>query len=1018
MNDIHYFSPSSFTGCSTPAEFWDLLMSKSIVATSLSDTSSGETVSGGFTPSAGIFDHKWFGVSELEASTMDPQHYMLLHSAWECLHNARYVPQTKGREWGVFIGIHTESATHTENLSENSILPVTSTTASTAANRVARLFNFTGPIQSIDTACSSSLSALDSACTYLKAGKCSAALVCGVNTILDIHQLKKTRLLSQDKAACEYMCGEGCGSVLLMPLAQAVKEERRILAVIKATATNNNGALSASLRMPSIEAQTALLKTALSMASLSPNAIDYVEAHSIGNKAGDLVEADAICSVISQSKRESPVVVGGCKANIGHLEAASGIASLIKTVLVLEHGQAPGSVEMDNSFSNKSNISTFPDCKYLKGEKGLCSGIINSFGFCGTNASAILSQYEKLPHMGQVQCQLVFSTLMTSVDKERLNVTLDYLKSEFAAIKEALTSCEEAMQKTINRLRLKVNAEEIPVEVVVFKVYYALVVLLQSLNVEISLIGASDYLGDILALVTAGALNLQSASQFLLTKSSYLTLSQPTKSSQNLRMPILSCTGKLYYPSEWHTEVSRTQYFQQLESVRSQRKSNTAQYVAKMVAMQEAHTLPIVSISVDTYSPLSSLLKEEGVKNSSANCGVFISVSEIVEQDGMKPTKDLNCRTAMHYLREKLLLLRDMSDKMDYDACKDKPMKMADKILATFYQRYPLRALTDNHPPVSGAENGTGVSQRKQSTLSMASSISAGDESGYITLANSAESLNGLVHTNTSDIHTLTSMTISLSLSERPLLNSPSSSKVSYLEEKKWQIVSKIAEEFLGSSKLTTGELANTGLFQLGLNSMQLIQLVDYLMKTYDVDMSISEMIEHETLGEIAKAVVEESSSFTNNAPTSILKTVAESTELNVYPRLTREEYYTIPSMEEIGSSEPLEDGSILFHNFTVGRNGVRIVFQGETDVSSLNLDKLVFIEGQQIAVCNDPIQMKSQNLNKPSLIFFDLRSINDKEKSMELCMSILRSNVALPVNTWKYDGLSRMFVLEVDRFY
>ena len=1017
-------------------------MSKTMATTSHTDPSSGETFNGGFTPATGTFDRKWFGVSEWEASNMDPQQYMLLHSAWECLHHARCVPVSGDKDWGVFVGIGTETATsHNGSQSPKTIPPATSVSTSVAANRLARFFNFTGPIQSIDTACASSLSALDSACMYLTAGKCSAALVCGVNILLDPYQfavLKKMGMLSPDektrtfdKLANGYVRGEGCGSILLMPLAQARKEGRRVLAVIRSTATNNNGAFSATMTAPSVEAQTKLLKTALSSANLDPEAIQYIEAHGTGIKVGDLIEADALCSMVgrkSRSKLYNPPVVGGCKANIGHLETASGMASLIKTVLVLEHAQAPGNagfLELNSSYANKHEMCVSPECKYLNGDTDLSTALVNSFGFGGTNATTILQQYKSLPHLAHVKCHLLFSTFSSKPSStsysylKELTASVNFFKLKFPILQEALISCEEALQKVSDRLKLNTRSGEYQKDAAVFKLCYALAVLLQSLDVEISLVGATDYMGEIVALVTTGALNLPDAATLLLSVPNQSSIMQVSKSFQTPRLPIQSCTGMLYYPSMWQNDESQTKYLKELVSTgyTSQRKSNNLGHgVTEMTSMQEGQVQPIMCITVDRHTPLLTL-GEDGVRDSDVSHGVFIAISDIMKHISVRSIQDQSSKDKMQYLREKFLELRDTSDRMSYDGCADKPLKMTEKMLPTFYQKYPLRAMIDSQVPMP-ADSGARASRRKQSTLSTASSISVGDESGYITQANSAESLNALVPSNLLDMHTLTSMTLSLNLTERAFTNS--SPKQSTAEEKKWQVVSAITEEFqetFSSMNLTLEEIANTGLFQLGLNSLKLMQLADLLMKKFDVDMNISDIIEYETLGEIAKAVVEESRIFIASSTSPILKAVAESTELDVYPHLTKVDYYTLPPMEVIRATEPQEDGSLIFRDFAIGRNGVKIVFQGETDVSDLSLDKLVHIQGQQVILCNDPGQPKSVNLNKPSLIYFDLHSTTS-ENTLETCTSILHSNATLHITTWKYDCVFGVFVIEVNRFY
>lgn len=361
---------------------------------------------GGFLPAIDHFDPGFFGISPREAAFMDPQQRLLLETAWESMEDAGLVPDpVLGANTGVFVGLSTYDYSQIQaSFSDKTSLDAHTTTGSVlsiAANRISYLFNLHGPSFVVDTACSSSLVAVHLACQSLRRGECTSALAGGVNAILTPDTyigFSRMSMLSPDgrcKAfdarANGFVRGEGVGIIVLKPLSAAQADGDRIYAVIRGSAVNQDGRTS-SLTVPGSEAQKRLIQTACQDAGVSPDDIVYVEAHGTGTAVGDPIETAAIGAVIGANRTRPDCLIGSVKTNIGHLEAGSGLAGIIKTALVLHHGEVPPNLHFEHpnpeiDFTawklrvpvHRENLPR-PDA--LAG--------INSFGFGGTNAHAIL----------------------------------------------------------------------------------------------------------------------------------------------------------------------------------------------------------------------------------------------------------------------------------------------------------------------------------------------------------------------------------------------------------------------------------------------------------------------------------------------------------------------------------------------------------------------------------------------------------------------------------------------------
>ena len=361
---------------------------------------------GGFLRDVDRFAARFFRVSPREAERMDPQHRLLLEVAWAALEDAGVAPdRLRGTPAGVFVGItNNDYARRSRGLADDAagLFHVSGTSFSFAAGRLAYVLGLHGPALAIDTACSSSLVALHLACHSLRAGECDLALVGGVNLMFapeGFVLLSKARMLAPDgrcktfsAAADGYARGEGCGVVVLRRLSDARAAADRIYAVVRGSAVNQDGA-SSGLTVPNGAAQRALIEQALRAAGLGPGAVGYVEAHGTGTALGDPIEARALGEALA-APRPAPLLCGSIKTNLGHLEAAAGVAGIIKTALVLHHGQIPASLHSTPpsphidftglGLAVPTALTTWPE-----GQPRVAG--VSSFGASGTNAHAILS---------------------------------------------------------------------------------------------------------------------------------------------------------------------------------------------------------------------------------------------------------------------------------------------------------------------------------------------------------------------------------------------------------------------------------------------------------------------------------------------------------------------------------------------------------------------------------------------------------------------------------------------------
>jgi acyl transferase domain-containing protein/NADPH:quinone reductase-like Zn-dependent oxidoreductase/SAM-dependent methyltransferase/acyl carrier protein len=364
---------------------------------------------GGFVQNIDQFDADFFGISPREAARMDPQHRLLLEVAYEALEDAGLVPeQLAGSNAGVFIGISTcDYGAIQASPSERDMIDAYTNIGlgfCIAANRISHQFDLHGPSLAIDTACSSSLVAAHLACQAIWNGECDLALVGGANALLRPEStigFSKASMLAPD-GRCKsfdargdgYVRSEGAGIIVLKSLSSALADRDPVYATVRGTMVNQDGR-TPGLALPSGAAQETLLRAAYQMAEISPKDVHFIEAHGTGTPAGDPIELGAIGAVLGVNRAPGDeCVVGSVKSNIGHLEAASGVAGLIKAALCIKHGAIPPNLHFETpnpaiAFEAlKLRVPQVLESWSANGSARLAG--VNSFGFGGTNAHVIL----------------------------------------------------------------------------------------------------------------------------------------------------------------------------------------------------------------------------------------------------------------------------------------------------------------------------------------------------------------------------------------------------------------------------------------------------------------------------------------------------------------------------------------------------------------------------------------------------------------------------------------------------
>lgn len=357
------------------------------------------------------FDAPFFGLSAREVNFVDPQHRLLLETAWQALEHAGTAPMSLANSnTGVFVGLSTHDylgmASDELTYPEIEAYMAIGTAAAAAAGRISYRLGLQGPAVTVDTACSSSLVAIHQACQALRLGECDLALAGGANALISpatmitfshAHMLAPDgRCKTFDAAADGYVRGEGCGVVVVKRLEDAIRDGDRIRAVIRGSAVNQDGA-SGGLTVPNGVAQQRVIAEALARAGVEPGEVGYLEAHGTGTSLGDPIEVQAAGAVLGTGREaDKPLLIGSVKTNIGHLEAAAGVAGLVKVILALEHEELPKHLNFRTPSPHipwdRLPVRVVKEATaWARDGRPRIAGI-SSFGFSGTNAHIIVEE--------------------------------------------------------------------------------------------------------------------------------------------------------------------------------------------------------------------------------------------------------------------------------------------------------------------------------------------------------------------------------------------------------------------------------------------------------------------------------------------------------------------------------------------------------------------------------------------------------------------------------------------------
>jgi acyl transferase domain-containing protein/acyl carrier protein len=428
---------------------------------------------GGFLDDVAGFDADFFGISPREALAMDPQHRLLLETAWHAMEDAGIEPASlRGSATGVFVGVSTQDyAWLARSAADVEGYWGIGTTGSVASGRLAYTFGFEGPALTVDTACSSSLVALHLAGQSLRRGECTLALVGGVAVLATpsmFVEFSRQRGLSPDGRCRSFAdtaggtgWAEGVGLLVVERLADALAAGHRILALVRGSAVNQDGA-SNGLTAPNGPSQQRVIRQALASAGLEPSEVDAVEGHGTGTSLGDPIEVGSILASYGRD-RDQPLWLGSLKSNLGHAQAAAGVGGVIKMVQALRHEHLPRTLHVDRPTaavdwsSGRVSLLTEP-VEWPRGEAPRRAAV-SAFGVGGTNAHVILEETPAQPDLPARPAPGGLAFLFTGQGSQRPGMGLA-LAREFPVFAEAFDEVCAELDRHLDRPLREVIADE------------------------------------------------------------------------------------------------------------------------------------------------------------------------------------------------------------------------------------------------------------------------------------------------------------------------------------------------------------------------------------------------------------------------------------------------------------------------------------------------------------------------------------------------------------------------------